>query len=145
LQEPPPLLMDLRPPSPQPPGPVPMQPRQVAASAAAATTSIVFSEELAALGQAELPSTKFSATSNEQPESIRFRVAAGLHGEIRFCFPLNSSGDAALDEQARRYLMLARFPARSTIENAQLIWGIATVQWGNDLTPPPAKPTTTAP
>jgi hypothetical protein len=145
LQEPPPLMVDLRPPSAQPPGPVPRQPRQILANTATAPTSMVFSEELAALGPAELPSTKFSATSNEQPESIRFRVAAGPKGEIRFCFPLNSSGDAALDEQARRYLALARFPARSTIDNAQLVWGIATVQWGNDLAPPPVKPTTTSP
>jgi hypothetical protein len=145
LQEPPPLVVDLRPPSPQPPGPVPAQHRQVAANTATAATSIVFSEELADLGQAELPSTKFSAASKEQPESIRFRVAVGARGEIRFCFPLNSSGDAALDEQARKYLTLARFPARSTIDNAQLVWGIATVQWGNDLAPPAAKPTTTSP
>lgn len=143
LQEPPPLVVDLRPPSPQPPGPVPMPHRQVAPNTAGAPTSILFSEELAPLGPAEFPSMKFSAATNEQPESIRFRIAIGGYGEIRYCFALNSSGDAALDEQARKFLMLTRFSTRSTIDSAQLPWGIATVQWGNEVAHPPAKSTTT--
>jgi hypothetical protein len=74
-------------------------------------------------------------------------------GEVRYCFLQSSSGDAALDEQARKYLALTRFPAirnspaparnaspsdagGSTV--ASLTWGIATLEWGNDLAPPPS-------
>jgi hypothetical protein len=68
-------------------------------------------------------------------------------GEIRYCFHLNSSGDPALDEQARRYLTRCRFPQSS--ENAakvdpSLAWGIATIEWGGDVTHPRATPTETA-
>jgi outer membrane biosynthesis protein TonB len=144
LREPPPLVVDLRPPSPQPPGPVPMQHRQVRPKATAVTTAIAFSEELRDFGAAEFPATKFSAATNEQPESIRFRIAVGRRGEVRYCFPVNSSGDAALDEQARKYLALTRFapgsPARDQTDQA-LIWGIATIEWGNDVAHPPATST----
>ena len=153
LQEPPPLGVDLRPPSPQPPGPVPMQHRQVPSSATALTTAVAFSEELRDFGAPALPVTKFSAATNEQPESVRFRIAVSPRGEVRYCFPLNSSGDTALDEQARKHLALTRFAPRSTTTVAaaapaagetpataeqSLIWGIATVEWHNDIAHPPA-------
>jgi len=62
---------------------------------------------------------------------------------VRYCFLQDSSGDAALDNQARRSLLLARFPAienrKSKIENGDL-WITATIEWGNDLTVPSANP-----
>ena len=63
-----------------------------------------------------------------------------------------SSGDAALDEQARKYLALCRFSAirhsalsswpkgnpTSEIRHG-FLWGMAMVEWGNDiLAPSPA-------
>ena len=153
LQEPPPLSVDLRPPSPQPPGPVPMQHRQVPSSATALTTAVAFSEDLRDFGAPAFPATKFSAATNEQPESVRFRIAVSPRGEVRYCFPLNSSGDAALNEQARKHLALTRFGPRSTTTvgaavpaagdtpattERTLVWGIATVEWGNDVAHPPA-------
>ena len=157
LQEPPPLIVDLRPPSPQPPGPVPMQHRQVPSNATVMTTAVAFSEELRDFGVAAFPVTKFSAATNEQPESVRFRIAVSPRGEVRYCFPLNSSGDAALDEQARKHLALTRFTPGSTrtmeavvpaagetpaTTERSLTWGIATIEWGNDVAHPPAKSTT---
>ncbi|HEX8898461.1 MAG TPA: hypothetical protein VF751_07170, partial [Chthoniobacterales bacterium] len=66
---------------------------------------------------------------------------------VRHCFLQTSSGDAALDEQARKYLAAARFPAiRNSPSSAlaPLIWGTATLEWGNDITTS-ASPAPTAP
>ena len=38
--------------------------------------------------------------TEETPETLRFRVAVNDLGEIRYCFPINSSGDLTLDEQS---------------------------------------------
>jgi hypothetical protein len=96
-----------------------------------------------------VPTPNFTASTNESPESVRFRIGVGPRGEIRYCFPLNSSGDSALNEQARQYLTLSRFPQRSAMDERSdqpLVWGIATVEWGNDVTRPrPASTITPAP
>jgi hypothetical protein len=149
LKEAPPLVVDLRPPSAQPPGPVPMLHRQVPPAPREIPTRVFFSKELTDLGATQFPSTKFSASTNEQPNNVRFRIGIGVRGEVRYCFPLNSSGDPALDQLARQHLALARFPARassakagaarSTIDTPRdLIWGTATVEWGNDVARPPS-------
>jgi hypothetical protein len=81
---------------------------------------------------------KFSISSREAPESARFLVAVNEKGEVRHCFLQTSSGDAALDEQARKYLALTRFPAiRNSPSSilASLTWGTATLEWGNDFMP----------
>jgi hypothetical protein len=70
---------------------------------------------------------------------IHFQVAVNKVGEIRYCFPLTSSGDPALDEQARMYITRCRFPENTTgISNAgsNLAWGMATIEWGNDIARP---------
>jgi len=88
-----------------------------------------------------LPEFGFTASNNKTPEAIRFRVAVGSTGEIRYSFPLNSSGDPLLDEQARHYLALCRFPLQ---QGSALIWGIATVEWGTDVVRANSQPTETA-
>jgi hypothetical protein len=146
LKEVPPLVADLRMPSSQPPTAVPIVHQQVAAATSATPTSVSFSKEFDGLGAPNLPTPNFSASSNEPPESVRFRIAVRARGEIRYCFPLNSSDDPALDEQARHYLMLCRFSGRPTTgekSDQSLIWGIATIEWGNDVARPSATPTTT--
>ena len=146
LKEVPPLVTDLRMPSAQPPTAVPIVHQQAAPATSATPTSVSLSKEFDGLGAPNLPTPKFSASSNEPPESVRFRVAVGARGEIRYCFPLNSSDDPALDEQARHYLMLCRFSGRPTTgekSDQSLIWGIATIEWGNDVARPSATPTTT--
>jgi hypothetical protein len=112
-------------------------------------TRILFSEELTGLGKVHLPAPRFGASSNEAPQSVRFRVGVSSSGEMRYCFPINSSGDPSLDAQARQHLVLARFPqaaATSQSRDQSLVWGIATFEWGNDVTqPPPASPISPAP
>lgn len=142
LKELPPFEVNSRAPDSQPPGPAPFTHQQGASPAAAVPTSVLFSNELDVLGVATLPPLKFVASTAEAPEAIRFRVAVGELGEIRHCFPMNSSGDPELDEQARVYLMRCRFSRRAPGgENSKtpLIWGIATIEWGSDITRPPSK------
>jgi hypothetical protein len=68
---------------------------------------------------------------------------------VRHCFLETSSGDPALDEEARKYLIAARFPAlrsASPTPPPSLTWGTATVEWGNDIaSAPSSSPTPTAP
>jgi hypothetical protein len=64
-------------------------------------------------------------------------------GEIRYCFPINSSGDPALDEQAHLQVVRSLFsPNRQTDikSGSSLIWGTATIQWGSDVERPQQAP-----
>ncbi len=146
LKEIPPLIVDLRTPSSEPPAPVPVAHQPSAPAANTRATAFSFSNELSSFGTATLPKPKFIASNNESPDNIRFRVAVGERGDVRYCFPLNASGDRTLDEQARQYLMLCRFPGKPTTGKTDrpLVWGIATIEWGNDVAPPPATSTTGA-
>jgi len=140
----PPLFVDVRIPSSQPPAAVQVpHPRILPATRTRATT-FSFSTELNSLGAPHLPGSSFAASNNESPDNIRFRVAVGARGDIRYCFPLNKSGDPALDEQARQYLMVCRFPGRPASDESDrsLLWGIATIEWGNDVARPQAPSTT---
>jgi len=141
LKEVPRLDVDLGIPSAHPPGPVPFLHRQTMPAVGPSRTSVSFSEDLGPLGDPNLPDYSFTASNHETPEAIRFRVAVAGTGEIRYCFPLNSSGDPLLDEQAHRYLTLCRFPSQ---QGSALVWGIATVEWGNDVVRPHSGPTETA-
>ena len=145
LKQPPPLVVDLRVPSVQPPGPVPTTRRPVAASPAIQPTWVTFSSELRQLGDAKFVPASFKASSAEPPQNAQFRIAVDSQGVIRYCFPLNSSGDAALDEQARQYLALCRFSAKAEANADTLVWGIATIEWGNDVAAIQTKPTASAP
>lgn len=136
LREIPPLEVASRAPDSQPPGPVPFARHKDAPAAGPIPTSVSFSTELNAFGVAMFPALKFVASNAEAPEALRFRVAVSNLGEIRYCFPLNSSGDPGLDEQARRYLARCHFSGTAT-KNARsdtpLTWGIATIEWGSDV------------
>jgi hypothetical protein len=142
LKELPPLEVDSRAPDSQPPGAVPFVRQRPASVAGPVPTSVLFSSELDSFGVATLPALKFVASTAETPEAIRFRVGVSRLGEIRYCFPMNSSGDPELDEQARLYLARCRF-ARSApgdaSANAVLTWGIATIEWGSDIARPQAR------
>lgn len=148
LKHAPPLIIDTRVPSVHPPGVVPMSRAASPAPLAPIGTRISFSEEFSAMGAAQMEQTVFTASNQETPQAIRFRIAVSPDGEVRHCFPLNTSGDPALDEQARRQVVLARFrftndtgPKRDQSET----WGIATVEWGNDVTRPRTAGKTSAP
>lgn len=149
LKELPPAPAPLRIPSARPPAPVEPPAIRVEAATKIVPTVIRFSPELEALGSAQVPELKFSASSQESPQAAYFRIAVSGSGEVRHCFVQNSSGDAALDEQARKYLALSRFSPfenrTSKIEN-DLTWGSVIVEWGNDLAPSTLpNPTLTAP
>jgi hypothetical protein len=101
---------------------------------------VTFSNELDPLGQPSLVPTNFKSSTREPPQNAQFRIAVDAGGAVLYCFSLTSSGDAALDEQAREHLTLCRFPGRSTSAGDSLVWGIATVEWGNDIVEPGAKP-----
>ena len=157
LQRPPPLIVDLSIPSAQPPGAVPVLRPKTAPPKQLTPTSVSFSRQIEDLGTPNSPSMKFAASTGELPEAARFRVGVAPAGEIRYCFPLNSSGDRSLDEQAREYLALCRFPQRassaqattaagsgsSTQTDENLVWGIATIAWGSDVERVPKGSTST--
>ncbi|MEP6809200.1 MAG: TonB C-terminal domain-containing protein [Chthoniobacterales bacterium] len=139
LQQLPPLRADLRIPSAQPPGPVPL-PRPAAPTPAPLVHSRVqFAvADAASLGAPVLPPLQFNASSADPPAAAEFRIAIGARGTVQNCFLEHSSGDPALDEQARRVLLLSRFPAMpaKAIRDDESIWTTATIQWGSDLSPP---------
>jgi hypothetical protein len=73
-------------------------------------------------------------------------VAVNDFGEIRYCFPINSSGDPALDEQARLQVVRSRFSQNrqtGTKPGSSLVWGMATIQWGSDVARPQQAPAAT--
>ena len=143
LKELPALKPDLRIPSSQPPGAVHSVVRKTASATGTVRTYTSFSKELDQFGAPILPHSGFATSAEETPETLRFRVAVSDLGEIRYCFPINSSGDPALDEQARLQIVRSRFsPNRQTGDKpgSSLIWGIATVEWGSDVARPSQAP-----
>jgi hypothetical protein len=143
LKELPPLKPDLRIPSSQPPGAVHSSARTAASTRGIPRTYISFSQELDEFGTPTVPQSGFATSNEETPETLRFRVAVNDLGEIRYCFPINSSGDPALDEQARLQVVRSRFsPNRQTDikPGSSLIWGMATIQWGSDVARPHQAP-----
>ena len=136
LKDIPPLERDLRIPSCNPSGAVRLTRPKAARARAVFSTSVSFSKEFDVFGSPTLPAANFAASNEETPQSIRFRVAVNKLGEIQYCFPVSSSGDPALDEQALLYVERCRFP-KNTVNpekaDSFLAWGIATIEWGNDI------------
>lgn len=109
-------------------------------------TTVEFSGTAAALGTPVFPDYSFHLTRAEAPANPTFRIAMDDKGAVHHCFLVESSGDAALDEQAREFLLRCRFAKKNDHATPDLIWGIATVLWGNDLSASPtASPTASTP
>ena len=139
LKELPPLKPDLRIPSSRPPTTVHSAAQKAASARDIARTYISFSKELDQFGAASFSPSGFAASNQETPETLRFRVAVNDLGEIRYCFPINSSGDPALDEQARLQVIRSRFSLEKQTGNkpdVALVWGMATIEWGSDVARP---------
>jgi hypothetical protein len=137
-----------QPPSAQPPGPVPVAHAQNQLPRLVAPTSVIFPNKDDLLGKVQEPAMKFSISTREAPQSAIFHMAINTNGIVRYCFRQNSSGNAALDEQARAYLLRCRFePGKnpSTRESEQLKWTTATIEWGNDVIVPAAPSSETPP
>jgi hypothetical protein len=145
LKKPPPLVADVRLLSSQPPGAVPMTHLHQVQKIGVVPTRITFSGEIETLGAPGMPSLRFTASTNEPPQAVSFRIAVSRRGEILYSFPVNSSADPALDRQARSYLALCRFPARSSTSDQPLVWGTATIEWGNDVARPQLPATSVPP
>ena len=148
LKDLPPAPPALRIPSAHPPAPVekPVAATQLVTRPVA--TIIRFSPQFVSLISPQTPELKFTAASREEPEPAQFVIAVNDKGEVRHCFLKSSSGDAALDEQARKYIAASRIPAvHNSAESApgSLTWGDATVEWGNDIATPTASPAATTP
>jgi hypothetical protein len=139
LKDLPPLKPDLRIPSSRSPGAVRSLSRKIAPTTISGRTLISFSDDLDQFSAPSLPPSRFVSSNKETPETLRFRVAVNQFGEIRYCFPIDSSGDPALDEQARLQVIRSRFSPKSGTggnPGSPLVWGIATIQWGNDVVRP---------
>lgn len=143
LKELPPLKADLRIPSSRPPGAVRTISRTPNSPRGGSRTYISFSKELDQFGAPTVPQSGFATSNEETPETLRFRVAINELGEIRYCLPVNSSGDPALDEQARLQVIRTRFSQHiqtGTAPGSGLVWGMATIQWGSDVARPRRAP-----
>src|SRR5215467_12272696 len=146
LKELPPLKPNLRIPSSRPPGAVHSTAWKTASVRGVAKTYISFSKELDQFGAPSLPQSGFAVSNEEIPQTLRFRVAVDDLGEIRYCFPINSSGDPALDEQARLQVVRSRFSQNTQTgitPGSTLVWGMATIQWGSDVAHPRQAPPNT--
>jgi len=143
LKDIPPLQRDLRIPSCHPPGLVRLVRQETDGTIGVFRTSVSFSKEFDVFGVPIPPEANFAASNEETPQTIRFRVGVNKLGEVRYCFAFNSSGDPALDEQARLYVARCRF-YKSTVnvgkDDSFLFWGIATIEWGNDVARPQPQP-----
>ncbi|HEU0209317.1 MAG TPA: hypothetical protein VFQ78_10105 [Candidatus Udaeobacter sp.] len=145
LKDLPPLKPDLRIPSSRLPGAVPSLSRKAAPAEVASKTLIDFSKNIDRFGASSVPQTRFAASTKEAPEALQFRVAVNDFGEVQYCFAINSSGDPALDEQARLKVIRSRFPPREGTDanrTFSLIWGMATIEWGSDVARPQHAPAT---
>jgi hypothetical protein len=138
LKELPPKRMSDAAPSAMPPAPVPVTPAAKTAPPLQAPTVLTFSDGLGEL-PATHPELKFRASLRDAPESARFRVAVDSLGTVRYSFLEQSSGDAALDEQARHYLALCRFTVSGNpAADDRLTWATTTLDFGTDLEMPPS-------
>ena len=139
LRDMPPSPPDPAVPSAQPPGAVGPLRAPIKVMAKSAPTTVRASPELETIGAIHNPEMKFTASGHESPQAAQFRVAVDENGSVRYCFLEKSSGDAALDEQARKYLALCRFSASrdsNTAVQHAFVWGTATFDWGNDIVAP---------
>jgi len=134
LVEVPPAPPAVRVPSARPPAPVERLAPRPQPLTKVTPTVVRFSAEFDRLGPPQSPDFKFQTLSHESPQAAHFRVAIDKKGNVSYCFLQDSSGDATLDAQARSYLMLCRFPpAPGASASADFTWGVATVEWGNDI------------
>jgi hypothetical protein len=136
LKDVPPSEPDPAVPSAQPPAPVRPLSAPIQLVTKIVPTIVRLSPELETLGAPQSPEMKFTAGDHESPQAAQFRIAVDQDGAVRYSFLERSSGDATLDEQARKYLALFRF---SAIGNSKpdtqndFVWGAATFDWGNDI------------
>jgi len=147
LKKLPKLEADPQPLSSHPPGPIVFPRTQPGAPLGAVPTTLNFSGEFEHGGAAAISEMQFNASRAEPPEAAEFQIAVDSAGAVRYCFLHRTSGDAALDQQARNYIVRCRLnPAKGNNLSTPdaLIWGSVTVMWGTDAAPPPIAKTGSA-
>jgi len=122
LKEIPAIAPDLDIPSAAPPGPVVIPRTFVPPPYRLQKSAVTVSEELQEFGELGAPRASFSTSLLDAPNNVRFRIGVNRFGQIRYCLPLGTSGDAALDEQARAFIVQSRF-ARQPGEKDEDVWG----------------------
>lgn len=148
LKKLPPVTSELGVPSARPPGPIERTASRTQLVTTIVPTVVRFSPELEKGGPPQSPDFKFKTSGQTSPQAAQFRIAVNEKGEVRYCFLQSSAGDPALDEQMRKYLALCRFPQgpdRNGPTADNLIWGMATVEWGNDIAAAPSRSPEIAP
>lgn len=103
-------------------------------------TTAQFADAASELGPASFPDFVFHFNRPDAPANARYRVAIAKNSVIH-CFLIESSGDPTLDEEARNFLLLSRFPAAAA--GGETLWTTATILWGNDLVLPRPSPSPT--
>ena len=92
---------------------------------------------------------KFTASTRESPQNATFLIALNQSGRFAIASFRIPPAIAALDEQARAYLLRSRFESGknpATSGSDELTWTTVTIEWGNDVAIPAAPPTSaTAP
>ena len=78
---------------------------------------------------------QFTRSIKDSPQAAEFRIAVSGAGEVRYAFLQRSSGDGALDRQARQFLVNCRFLGANG-NSADLIWTTAAIVWGSDVAAP---------
>lgn len=133
----PPEKIERAEPSAMPPGPVEMTTAAPPAPPVAAPSAIRFSNSLGERA-VTTPALLFHASSREAPQTALFWIAVDGGGVVRYCLLEQSSGDPALDEQARSDLVRSRFAPAENSPNEKLTWTTAAIDFGTDVVLPPA-------
>ncbi|MEO8353894.1 MAG: energy transducer TonB [Chthoniobacteraceae bacterium] len=74
-------------------------------------------------------------TERKELQPATFLIGVQATGEVTYAFLQQSSGDAAVDEAASQMLRAFQFEPSSD----DLVWGYASINWGNDVYTAPAK------
>ena len=91
-------------------------------------TTVSFSAALASRAPAPLPPLILHARAAAPVEPTRHLIGVNDHGEVRFLFLQNPSGQPALDAQAAAHLQTLAFAP----SDVPITWATATVTWGDD-------------
>ena len=91
-------------------------------------TRVTFPTALAARARQSAQPWNFNPRATTPLEPATFLIGITDRGEVRYVFLQHTSGDPALDAQAAA--QLPHFDFQSA--EAPIVWGIATVAWGDD-------------
>jgi len=73
----------------------------------------------------------FQASPRQDLLPLEFLVSVSPQGRPLYLFPMNTSGNEAIDREALQVLARARFSA--TEKETEPVWGMATFLWGVDV------------